>query len=534
MKIVVPLLIFFGVLIRFYNLNWGGPFYFHPDERNIASSVTQLNFPTQMNPHFFAYGSFPIYVIYFSSFFINLFSKSQFDFSQAIIISRFYSALFSFLLIPSLYFIGNKIGGEKTGILASLFALFSVGLIQFAHFGTFEMWLTFLGIWLFYFSLNLIGKLSLKNIVICAALSGVLVSTKISSLPILAIPIFSIFLNLSSRIKTKKLIFKFQTLSLIVLKTLLMFCVSLIIFAATSPFVFLDFPSFASSIKYESSVAFGILSVFYTGEFFNSIPIIFQFTKIYPFILNPILTILFIPSFLYILFKAIKPKYLAYLLLSTCYLLLFIPQAFLFAKWTRYIIPTLPFVYLIIAIGFSNFLKYRYTGILAVAISFLFSISYFITAFVSSDTRVSAVNFASKIIPSNVKIISEVYDLGIIPFNSSFSNITLFNFYDLDQTSNPSFELENLLQNSEFIVLPSQRILKTRLINKDNFPNGNKFYRNLLSGKLGFKKIYETSCDIFCKITYLGDPVFSLEQTANVFDRPTLFIFEKIKRISNF
>ena len=132
-------------------------------------------------------------------------------------------------------------------------------------------------------------------------------------------------------------------------------------------------------------------------------------------------------------------------------------------------------------------------------------------------------------IPNDSQILSEVYDMGIVPFNPYYSKITLFNFYDLDQTPDiKSLELENFLSQSQYIILSSQRILKTRLINKDIFPNGHKFYNELINGKLGYKKIYETSCDIFCKITYLGDPVFSFEQTANVFDRPTVFIFKKI------
>src|ERR1700736_3518417 len=89
------LLTIVAFFLHFYNLNWGAPFYFHPDERNIASSVSQLAYPKQMNPHFFAYGSLPIYSIYFSGFIINYFSNlppATISFSQAIVISRFYSA----------------------------------------------------------------------------------------------------------------------------------------------------------------------------------------------------------------------------------------------------------------------------------------------------------------------------------------------------------------------------------------------------------------------------------------------------------
>jgi hypothetical protein len=119
--------------------------------------------------------------------------------------------------------------------------------------------------------------------------------------------------------------------------------------------------------------------------------------------------------------------------------------------------------------------------------------------------------------------------MGIVPFNPYLNNIQLFNFYDLDQTPDvKKTELDNLLSQSEYIILPSQRILKTRLLNKNDFPHGFKFYNELIDGKMGYQKIYETPCDIFCKIIYLGNPVFSLEQTANVFDRPTIFIFEKM------
>src|SRR3989344_5461922 len=96
--IILFSVIVIGAFLRFYNLNWGQPFYFHPDERNIASSVSQLKFPYQMNPNFFAYGSFPIYLIHFTVTIVNFFSKAQDIFVQSIIISRFYSATLSLLI----------------------------------------------------------------------------------------------------------------------------------------------------------------------------------------------------------------------------------------------------------------------------------------------------------------------------------------------------------------------------------------------------------------------------------------------------
>src|SRR5882757_7591233 len=116
----LTLLTLLGLFLHFFNLNWGSPWYFHPDERNIASAVSQLQFPDQMNPHFFAYGSLPIYTIFFTGLLTHLFALPQIRFDEAIVISRAYSAFFATLLIPMLYFIGKRLKDETTGLFAAV------------------------------------------------------------------------------------------------------------------------------------------------------------------------------------------------------------------------------------------------------------------------------------------------------------------------------------------------------------------------------------------------------------------------------
>lgn len=550
MRILLFCIVCLGLILRLYNLSWGEPFFFHPDERNIASSVSQLQFAEQMNPNFFAYGSFPIYLIYLTGLIINLKSLIlnqnifSVSFDQAILISRFLSTSLSVFIIPLIYLIGKKLKDKQTGIIASLLTILSVGFIQSAHFGTFETWLTFFGLLLFYFCLKIVQTKSIRFILLAAITLGILVSIKVSSLALLPIPVLTVFLDsFSKRVKLVS-----------VLSVFIVFLFALITLLITSPFIFLDFPSFLSSMRYESSVALGTLPVFYTGQFFDSTPVVYQFIKIYPFLLNPILTILFIPSLIYLIYKSVKDKRMPYLLLIAFFLSLFFSQAFFFAKWTRYMLPTLPFMYLVISISLSSLFTSeepfghlrgvvkRLLGGGIVLISILYAFSYFFTVHTKPDTRIAASLWAKEHIEKDEKILSEVFDMGIVPFNQYLPNITLFNFYDLDvlSTSNGGPErsrrnssevekLKMLLSQSEYIILPSQRILKTRLTNKEEFPQGNKFYSKLFDGSLGFNKIYETPCDLFCKITYMGDPVFSLEETVNVFDRPTVFIFKKLK-----
>ena len=63
LRLLLILILLF--LTRFLFVDWGHGFYFHPDENNMASAVTKLSYHN-LNPHFFAYGQFPLYLGFYS------------------------------------------------------------------------------------------------------------------------------------------------------------------------------------------------------------------------------------------------------------------------------------------------------------------------------------------------------------------------------------------------------------------------------------------------------------------------------------
>ncbi len=526
-------------LLRFYNLNWGTPYYFHPDERNIASSITQLQFPSQMNPHFFAYGSLPIYIVYFTGILMHFLSRMplqqlwQVSFSEGIIINRFYSAILSAFLPILLFIIGKKMHNRQTGTIAFLLGVFSVGFIQFAHFGTFEMWSTFFFTLLFLDVLLFLKNPSYKYLFISVFIIGVLLSIKISNSVIIPILIFlQIYKAKNEFRKLNKFRFQPRNIITFLIISLLLYAFIVILTVIFSPYTILDSSSFIHSITYESSVAMGTLPVFYTQEFISQNDILFQLLHVYPFLLNPFVTLLFIFSFIYCIYLVFRFKSKQILFLLLFFIILFVSQAILFVKWTRYMIPTLPFIYLLIAYTLTHlqnqFKTKKFQLIIIIStlelISAIFAISYVITAFVETDTREIAAIYAHNHIPKNATIVSEIYDLGIVPFNSSFENIKLYNFYDSDILHS---DIAKGIGNADYIILPSQRIIKTRLLKPKIFPISSVFYQHLINGEAGYKLMYITPCDIFCRITYLNNPIYSYEETASVFDRPTIFIFKK-------
>ena len=138
---------------------------------------------------------------------------------------------------------------------------------------------------------------------------GLAVGTKIVSLFLVGIFLMiHFFIILKSRKKETnklkfilKLPFKFFNNKLISAGLL-----SILIFILTNPFIFLDYQNFRGSLDYESSVARGTLPVFYTQQFLETIPFVYQFLYVFPSIISWPLTIFSLLSLLYLIIYCFK------------------------------------------------------------------------------------------------------------------------------------------------------------------------------------------------------------------------------------
>jgi len=324
-KIALVAIILLGGLLRFYKLDWGEGHFFHPDEYHIAAAVDRLSFPFQMNPDLFSYGSLTVYLVYFTKMFLGA--------TLPILIGRFYSALFSTLTILIVFLISKKLFKKRAyAYLAAFLTAITPGLIQQAHFATPESNLTF---WLFlalYLLLNFLEKEKFRLLYFSAVSLGLAMGTKITALTFLPVLICLPLLKFLSKPK-KKLI----PLVKILIPSLL---IAGVIFFLVFPYSVLDWKGFRNSMNYEIGVGRGEPPVFYTRQFIGTKPVIFQLTKIFPYALGPGLLILGILGLVRMFRKITDYKVLTVLLAFFSY---FLPNAFLFAKWTRFIAPSFPF-----------------------------------------------------------------------------------------------------------------------------------------------------------------------------------------------
>jgi len=522
------------VYTRFINLSWGLPFPFHPDERNIANAIQSMScdirysifdIRTCFNPHFFAYGQLPIYLGYILVILSRIVTgvSGFIRFEEAVLALRFISAIASVATVfVSLKILKQLIPNTKYSILYTLPLIFSPVLIQLAHFGTTESLLMFFLTWIVYLSLKLTSRSDSKEAdSICiwiGVVTGLAIATKVSALLFAVVPLFAIValpLKSDSESRYQDFLERFNVLVFVGFIT----GATAVLF---SPHSLLSWKEFIGSIIYESEVASGVAKVFYTRSFDGSVPVLYQFQSIFPYALGwPIFTV-FLAGFIFLPWKKNVN------ILRVAFVLYFLPSAFLFAKWTRFMAPLFPLM-IIFAILIASRLPKRlgYITYLALIIPGII----FLKVYATPDIRFQASEWMMKNIPDKSYILQEtanVVDLPVLPFSyelpinvtqgkqvPSFKNVS-FNYYDLDAEPKLQQELKAHLAKADYIVIPSRRIFKNHP--KKKYPILAKYYEDLFSGKLGFKQV--------AMFKVLDDE--DAEETWTVFDHPVIRIYKRI------
>jgi hypothetical protein len=533
-------------------LNWDGEYFFHPDERNIADAVYHLNYKDcfqsfitysdtkqlstsecNLNPNFFAYGTLPIYITKF-------FSNNDFD--RTLIVLRVQSAFLSTVNILLVFIITRKLFAKdsnknKLALITTFLMVFNPGMIQFAHFGTFETYLTFEYLLIALFAIRYIHKLVFRDLVILCIFVGISISTKIISLVMLSIPAICYLYSMLKHNKKLSAIFDHQAITLLL--------ITFIAFFVSSPFILLDLPKFIGSMNYESPVANGTLPVFYTQQFTNTIPIIYQLTKIFPYILGVELTLFSIFGIALLgfsIFKKFLQKKLAkqdiYWLIIISIVITYAGLHFtMYVKWTRYMIPLIPFLILISTYLITKLFSQRpivvWICCLWIFGVYAFNGLNFSSRYFVEDPRFAARKWIEANIPQDALVLTEPYDLSATAINPVLNGrISDFDMYSLDNESEQfQKRFEQQLASSDYIVILSNRIYSTRFRLPDKFPYTYNFYNKLNSGDLGFRQIVNFSRKHGTSYNNLDLRELSQEplpdETLDVFDNPILIVYQR-------
>jgi len=458
-----------------------------------------------------------LYLGYLIVYFLKFFDGDlgfPIGFQEAVFSLRIISAVASIInaiIIIKIIKVITKKESYLLSLISYLLIIFSPFAIQFAHFGTTESLLMLFYSLIIYLSMLMFKRRTTDAVVWLALVSGLAVATKISSIIFIIVPTVTI-LSISRPWDRYKNLIKFGALAIIF--TMLF-----------SPHNFLNFRDFVNAMNYESDVALGKSLVFYTRQFFNTQPILFQLEKVFPYTLGWPVFILGSLGFLGLSWKDKKIN-----LLRFAFLIYFIPSALIYAKWSRFMTPIFPIITIFAILFLLRIKVINVIKIIIIIIAILPGIAY-LQVYQNPDVRFQASDWIYKNIPNNSYILSEtanVVDIPVLNPKSEIRNpkqiqnlnyqIISFNFYDLDQSLELQLELSNHLEKADYIFVPSRRIFANH--SKKTYPILNQYYEDLFSGKLGFEKVAEFSSG-------LNDE--QAEETWTVFDHPVIRIYKKVK-----
>jgi len=409
------------LLMRLYGANFAQGSNFHPDEREILYHVVQLSWaqslsqflnPTvsPLNPHFFAYGSFPLYLLAITGNLLSHISPAFATFANLILTGRVINALFdtgTILLTGCLGLLltNDRSPGRKyawaVALLAAVLVAFTPLQVQLSHFYTVDTML------LFFVTLTVLACVVLVDTdkpvrwSLLAGLGyGLALATKFSAAP-LVVP-----LTVALAMRWYR-----QDFFSIVMPCINIAFATLISFLIATPYALLDVSEFINQVSEQGNLARGTLDFPYVRQFAGTIPFLYQAQNMLLWGIGLTLGIAIAAAFIWLGWQIWKCSAGLWLVVLSWIVVYGVLTGSFYVKFMRYMLPLYPFLTLMAASVLVAFVRYSRTR----------------TEGANSDViRSTAVRWLVKILPYAA--------IMIVLLGTMFQGLALLNVYSQPNT----------------------------------------------------------------------------------------------------
>jgi len=555
-KLFLLLIILAGFFLRTFNINWDNGYVFHPDERAIIMFTIPLEIPksfsefispqSSLNPNFFAYGNFPVYLLKIASDTSSIINPLFSQYGGMHIVGRLINAFFDTSTILVLFLLTRRLFNAKTGLIAAFFYSISVFPIQNSHFFTVDIPLTFFTLLSLYFLDLYIEKPSLKHAVFTGIAFGLSIATKISILPLIFVIAFGFLI---ARLKIKRQF----SLSLFLTRgfySLSFFFTAVFIFFITQPYTFIDFNNFFSQISLQSKMSSDPYLFPYTLQYVGKIPIIHELTNIALWGLGIPLSIFAFIGTIFLTAFTIKHYRKSYRIIPLVFFfwLYFLLVSNYAVGFMRYLLPIYPLFALFSAVFCVNLLFpiiikafhldakpviKKILLIIFVLISSIWTLS-FLSIYTRPNTRISASDWIHENILPGKTLAVEHWDDGLPVYDAHKYKILSFPLYDPD-TEFKRQGIDQQLKTADYIIIasnrlyiPLQKLTNCKVLPENRcYPRTAEYYKKLFSEKLGFKKVAEFYSYPTIPFTNIIINDQSADESFTVYDHPKVMIFQR-------
>lgn len=577
-KLLLAIVLLLGAVFRLYKLNWDSGFHLHPDERMLVMVTEKVHLPNSfseflspespLNPKFFPYGSFPIYLLrLIAGLTAKISGNSLFlNYSLMNLVGRVISALFDIATVALIFKLGRKVFSPAAGLFAGAFYSFCAFPVQLSHFFAVDTLLTFFVTLTLYRLVIFYETPSLKNAMFSGIAFGFALATKVSATVLLASVGTAVTMNLilliGKRVRLlllhkkffysteKKMVILKNKLNILLKFTKLVAKYSIVIglmsvttFIILEPYAVIDFPTFWQQTKEQQAMTKNAYVFPYTLQYVGTTPYLYQLKNFVLWGTGVPLGFISIVSVIYLVFYLIKefPKpgnedREAKILILLSFLLVYFFVVGGFAvKFMRYLLPLYPIFFLFAAFLLTTlaqrhfFLKSFYIFLVLLPTGF-WTIAL-LSVYSRPTTRISASNWINQNVPTGSSLALEHWDDGLPLFGQEKYRFLEMPMYESDRSGLKWGVVKANLEKADYLILASNRLYVPlqKLANCQKYqlcyPQTAQYYQDLFSGKLGFKKVAEFSSNPSIFNLVINDQ--TADESFTVYDHPKIIIFKK-------
>ena len=549
-----------SAIFRLNGLDWDVGYNYtpHPDERAILTKVSQLGSTAgysffdaennSWNPKWFAYGSFPLYLLKFFQE-VTIFLNGE-TLTDLRLLGRLISVVSDMGTICFVYLIGKHMFGKREAILSAFFVGFCVLHVQLSHFYAVDTLLTFFVTAIIFFLYQISKSCNIKYSIIVGLLTGIGLATKVSIFPIYFTIFMSYVIFVTYPLKLSdssasdflyKLKYAFGCL-------LVCFLTSLLMFFICQPYMLLDYSKFISDVSEQSMMVRRLLDYPYTRQYIGTLPYYYQFYNLViwglgvPFglfatlglignfirginfrsLIYFMLLAIIIPAGIIVYSASLWGIFFALLILffalffnftirkqkarEDVLLLAWILPYFLIVgsfevKFLRYLLPIVPVLFLCssrtLILIWENIKSKRaqlkYPFLVFLLLGFSFGVIYLISfssIYSQKHPAVRMSNWVQENVPEGSLVLNELWD-EYLPNMGKYQLKTL----NLYQPENPlkKAEISSRLTEADYIYIYSHRLYATISQLPERYPDTSAYYRALFSGELGYELVHSES-----------------------------------------
>ena len=517
------LLILLGAsVLRLYGLRWAT--IIHPDERQIVMTVERLG-PHDMNPHFFAYGSLPIYLIWLGKQFgEHLLGRPP----NVYYLARAISAGASIATVLLTYALGAQCFGRRVGLWAAAFLAAAALCVQNAHYGTVDSLLALFMVGALWFAARFASDGRRRDAWAMVAVAGLALATKVSAAVLLFVLAWAYVRSPAWPRQRWLARLGSVALALAALAAL---------FVALQPYVVLDFATFKRHVLEQQAMATGKVVYPYTIQFHGTIPVAYQARDLVLFTFGPALGLVCLIGLGPLVWDAARRR-LSAEHLPTLYCLLYLATVlFMYAKFARYMLPAAPVLCLAGArfvLRLAERAQRPWPKRLAAALPALvlgYSVIH-CAAYAAIYGKPHTLHRAEQWLmrnarPGAVVLCEDGWDL--VPQVWGL-RLELTDHYQPDSAAKVA-RLAEQLSRADFLFSASPRFYGSILRDPWRYPKTANYYVQLFSGRLGFmpEAQFEQPPRLLGLVQWrddLGD------ESISVYDHPKVIIFRNVARLS--